>query len=98
MKKKGMTIRGMENAVCVCVCERERERERGVFIIQGVSKRLGQTSGLSVPHRNKTNSSHKYRKAATCFRGIAQQHLELRHPCCVCNIKVQCKEVKNTTS
>ena len=28
MKKKGMTIRGMENAVCVCVCERERERER----------------------------------------------------------------------
>jgi len=25
-------------------------------------------------------------------------NLELRHPCCVCNIKVQCKEVKNTTS
>ena len=24
--------------------------------------------------------------------------LELRHPCCVCNIKVQFKEVKNTTS
>ena len=23
---------------------------------------------------------------------------ELRHPRCVCNIKVQCKEVKNTTS
>ena len=25
-------------------------------------------------------------------------YLELRHPRCVCNIKVQCKEVKNTTS
>jgi len=25
-------------------------------------------------------------------------HLDLRHPHCVCNIKVQCKEVKNTTS
>ena len=24
--------------------------------------------------------------------------LELRHPHCVCNTKVQCKEVKNTTS
>jgi len=24
--------------------------------------------------------------------------LELRHPRCVCNIKVQCKEVKNATS
>jgi len=24
--------------------------------------------------------------------------LELKHPSCVCNIKVQCKEVKNTTS
>jgi len=25
-------------------------------------------------------------------------NLDLRHPRCVCNIKVQCKEVKNTTS
>ena len=48
----------------------------GVFIIQGVSKRLGQTSGLSVPHRNKTDSSYQYGKAATCFRGIAQQYAD----------------------
>jgi len=27
-----------------------------------------------------------------------QRNLEVRHPCCVCNIQVQCKEVKNTTS
>ena len=25
-------------------------------------------------------------------------NLELRHPLCVCNITVECKEVKNTTS
>jgi hypothetical protein len=30
-------------------------------------------------------------KLSTC-------NLELRHPHCVCNIKVQCKEVKDTTS
>jgi len=29
---------------------------------------------------------------------ITLSNLELRHPRCVCNIKVQCKEVKNTTS
>ena len=68
MKKKGMTIRGMENAVCVW----------GVFMIQGVSESLGQTSGLSVPHRNKTNNSHPCRKAVTCFRGIAQQYADRR--------------------
>jgi len=30
-------------------------------------------------------------KLSTC-------NFELRHPHCVCNIKVQCKKVKNTTS
>jgi len=30
--------------------------------------------------------------------GCLFKSLALRHPCCVCNIKVQCKEVKNTTS
>ena len=29
---------------------------------------------------------------------IVHPDLELRHAHCVCNIKVQCKEVKNTTS
>ena len=43
--------------------------------------------------------------AFLCFMLIVLKHvfmlfenLELRHPLCVCNIKVQCKEVKNTTS
>jgi len=45
-------------------------------MIQGVSERLGQTLELSVPQRNKTNNSHPYRKAVTCFRAIAQQHAD----------------------
>ena len=32
------------------------------------------------------------------IRANMHLRLELRHPRCVCNVKVQCKEVKNTTS
>jgi hypothetical protein len=52
---------------------------------------------------NKTYRKKKHLRRRRLNEHIFMQrqvggNLELRHPHCVCNIKVQCKEVKNTTS
>jgi hypothetical protein len=54
-KKKGMTIRGMGNAVC------------GVFIIQGVFKMSGKTSGVSAPHQTRQKGSYQYMTPSVYF-------------------------------
>jgi hypothetical protein len=46
-------------------------------IIQGVSKILGQSSGVSSPHRNEEKVRTNIRSQALSFRGIVQQIVDL---------------------
>ena len=92
---------------CICKMLHLRSEVTEVcFIVHHLAYVVTVITHASV-NRNAVISSNEIMELTSlfvCYKHILSMsysshwHLESRHPRCVCNIKVQCKVVKNTTS